>query len=1050
MVNNVPKVNTVEIKEQFNIDTQIVAEQSISFIEKIHPAYLYNTKEEIKKLSYEDSDVLLDAFSFFRICSCSTDKVDDVYAVLNEKMNKFYTALYSLNKPVVFGIVSYKGRMDIVIGLYDQSNDTGLLDQNDDAELLKNIMEGLLDNVDLVPYKINLSSRQKSNKEVGLISGIPTIKLGEEKQKFSMAPLMKSLNGQDFTVLFISRPLSQDTISDTYKSMIQIKDKCFAVSKHNISRQQGSSYATANTDGSSNTTSHSSSDSKTSGGSGGIAFVVNFNHNSSKTKSETDSESITKNYSQTITETINKSESIASDIQNGFALELMGYADQAMDRLRQGRINGMWETVVSYSSDSETVSRIIQASITGELSKPNPTLLPQASHMFSLNSEESSGNSIIIPKIFKGEKETSPLCTAVTSEELGLMCTLPDVAVPNFELRVAKGYPLITDDTDGIEIGKVCDGKRVLNNLPFSLSETDLSRHTFVCGITGSGKTTTVKGILQKAKVPFLVIESAKKEYRNIRLNNNERPDIYTLGKPEINCLRFNPFYIQCGISPQMHIDFLKDLFNASFSFYGPMPYILEKCLQNIYKKKGWNLTLGYHPYLMNTANSVDFFDADYMKSQYKLNSHKYLFPTMQDLKHEIERYIEDEMNYEGDVAGNIKTAIKARLESLCSGSKGFMFNTHEYAEMSAMLSRNTIFELEGLADDSDKAFCVGLLVIFINEYRQIAKETVSEDKPLSHLLVIEEAHRLLKNVSTDKVSEESANPKGKAVEHFTNMIAEMRSYGQGVIVAEQIPSKLAPDVIKNTSNKILQRLVAADDQELVANTIGLPSEDAINLGSLTRGISLCHKEGMQLPVKVNIMPIEDNNVSDTDLYGTGDMIVSRFEQININMAKEVLAPYLDNFGIKTLNTILVQDYKHFENCRSAYFKRAKSLLSRNGIEFIMCEKEERIYADILYESLVQFLLNGTYSIKQLVSDKLHEGMIDLFTSKTEDKFNHVKKLLWSAYNDDPTYKGKYIVAQLVRHSTTKNTDIPGTIRNYFWMISDTEIESIRETIDWG
>lgn len=259
------------------------------------------------------------------------------------------------------------------------------------------------------------------------------------------------------------------------------------------------------------------------------------------------------------------------------------------------------------------------------------------------------------------------------------------------------------------------------------------------------------------------------------------------------------------------------------------------------------------------------------MQEKYSSDSHKYLFPTMQELKYEIERYIEEEMDYEGEVAGNIKTAIKARLESLCSGPKGYMFNTYEYADMSQLLTNNTVFELEGLADDSDKAFCVGLLIIFINEYRQITKETVKLDKELSHILVIEEAHRLLKNVNTEKTSEDMGNPKGKAVEHFTNMIAEMRSYGQGVIVAEQIPSKLAPDVIKNSSNKIIQRLVAADDQELVANTIGLSGEDCLDLGNLITGTALCHKEGMNLPVRVQIPMVDENKVSDGMLYG-GDI----------------------------------------------------------------------------------------------------------------------------------------------------------------------------------
>ena len=172
-----------------------------------------------------------------------------------------------------------------------------------------------------------------------------------------------------------------------------------------------------------------------------------------------------------------------------------------------------------------------------------------------------------------------------------------------------------------------------------------------------------------------MVIESAKKDYRNIDLPTGRKPvEFYTLGKPEIRCLQFNPFYIQCGINLQTHIDFLKDLFNASFSFYGPMPYILEKCLHNVYRNKGWNLTLGYHPHLVNRDNIARIFDYKYMKKQYALKSHKYLFPTMQELKEEVKRYIEEEMQYDGEVGGNIKLpslpAWKASvlaLRDLCS-----------------------------------------------------------------------------------------------------------------------------------------------------------------------------------------------------------------------------------------------------------------------------------------------------------------------------------------------------------------------------------------------
>ncbi len=166
-----------------------------------------------------------------------------------------------------------------------------------------------------------------------------------------------------------------------------------------------------------------------------------------------------------------------------------------------------------------------------------------------------------------------------------------------------------------------------------------------------------------------------------------------------------NPFYILPGVSPQQHIDLLKDLFSASFAFYGPMPYIIEKCIYNIYARHGWNLTLGFHPLLSNSKQIDEMFDANKMKSFYSKQSHIYLFPTMQDLKDEIENYLlnDEEMTYEGEVKGNIQGALRARINSLCVGSKGYMFNTNDVENFEKLLEDNVVIELEGLSDDADK-----------------------------------------------------------------------------------------------------------------------------------------------------------------------------------------------------------------------------------------------------------------------------------------------------------------------------------------------------------
>lgn len=1031
--NNLISVKSTEdYKKEFENGTKIVAEQTDRLIETLHPSYMI-PESKIGELIYENSAELLDAVTFFKIKSYFTESEEELQHYLNEKMTKFYTAMHAVNKPIIYGVISYAGSTNLVVGIYTENLNTNTIES---------IMRGLLDGVELEPYCPSYTKREVDNLSSGFISGIPSLKLGEERQTFDISSVMRSLNGQNYSLLFVSRPVNNELLSDVYTKIIQVKDACYSVSKRNISRQYGENHSIGESTGNTMTHSKSSSSTKTKGGSIGIGFIVNLNRNGSTSDAESESTSSSISFNQTITDTINHSAGESQDIQNGFALEMIEYADKAINRLRQGKGNGMWETMISYSANSEIAKQILEASISGEISKPNPDILPA----FIQNTDRwvSPKNPIILPKLLKNESTLSPLCTMLTSEELGFMGTPPSRSVPDFMVRVEKNYPLVSIDTGGVHVGNLNDGTRVLENMSFSLSDADLARHTFVCGITGSGKTTTVKRILDQANVPFLVIESSKAEYRNTKLSNGKKVSVYTLGRPEINCLSFNPFYIQNGVNPQTHIDLLKDLFNASFAFYGPMPYILEKCLHNIYKDKGWNLILGYHPFLANTDNIEDLFDSDFVDEKYKSYAHKYLYPTMQDLKDEVERYIEQELNYEGEVAGNIKTAIKARIESLCTGAKGYMFNTDNFLNMDELLHENIVFELEGLADDADKAFAVGMMVIFINEYRQLRGRRKSKESPLAHLLVIEEAHRLLKNTSTEHLSEDVGNPKGKAVEHFTNMIAEMRSYGQGVIVAEQIPTKLAPDVIKNSSNKIVQRLVAIDDQTVIANTIGINSENALQLGTLSTGEALCHKEGMNKPVRVNIIPTTDVKVTDEMLYS--ENIIDRTRRINLSLMNEAIGSSTSELTIQLLNSILIQDVRHIADSISTYRQVLRKICLQKNI-MIIGENDRDIQSIVIASAIERCLLSGTYKVKKLFSNHFETELLTAIQNPSEEHIDELRSHLREAYGDNPKYKGKYIIAMLLISQYEKNMDLEKTIQNYFICPDEASVYEIKDMV---
>lgn len=1046
-----------EYLEEFNADSKVVGDQTVKFLELVYPSYLVN-QQDVDRFMDKDSKSRLESMTFFHIRSCTADNVDKVFEDVNKRFEKLFTALYSINIPVAYGVVSREGVTNLVLGVYS----------SEDVEPVKAITQGMLSGIDIEEIAPFFSSNSNKEMSYGILTGVPSLYVKEEKQSFSLSSIMRSLNGQNYSLLFVAKPVANELIAQNISELISVRDKAFAVSKRNVARSRSSSETSTDTKNVNDT--KNSVAGLVGGGSGAAAGALlgTFVFPGVGTAVGTaiggglgtiignivgKGKSHSVGYSSSISKAITDGETVSGDIQNGFAIELMNYADSAIERLKAGQNNGIWQTAIAYSAETAISRNIIRACLSGELSKLDSEKLP----MLAFEPSPSGNEALRIPNFLDGTRQ-NPLCTYINSAELGLLCTVPTESVPDFELRLERKFPLIASRSDAneIQIGNVVDGKRPLENMPFGLSERDLNKHTFVCGITGSGKTTTVKKILVEAKKPFLVIESAKKEYRNTDVETT----VYTPGKPEINAPKINPFYIMPGVSLQVHIDYLKDLFNASFSFYGPMPYILEKCLHTVYRNKGWDLTLGYHPMLANCSSLTDFFSIEHTKEQYAKFSHRYLFPTMQELKDEIARYVEEELKYDGEVAGNVKTAMKVRLENLCVGAKGYTFNTSDFIDFDELLRSNAVFELEGFADDSDKAFSVGLLIIFINEYRQVQKEISGNEKTsLKHLLVIEEAHRLLKNVDTERPTESAGNPKGKAVEHFTNMIAEMRSYGQGVIVAEQIPTKLAPDVIKNSSTKIVQRIVSADDQQTVANTIGIAGDDAIQLGTLETGYAYCHKEGMVLPTTVKIMDefVSENGtktsldvyVSDEELYNIND---DRFDEINLSVVRSFFGGdvRIKQKAFVFLNTVMIETNANCISSCDVLLKSIKDELTINDVSLTLTQNVARIVAKYLTELILSLMVRGVYRVKTLPNNDFVELLEQTLYAPTDAKVEKLKSMLQSLYAKDLDHYAKSNVAALVRRTLKKNTDVPGTIRGYFISVSDSTVTMLKKMVKGG
>ena len=396
-------------------------------------------------------------------------------------------------------------------------------------------------------------------------------------------------------------------------------------------------------------------------------------------------------------------------------------------------------------------------------------------------------------------------------------------------------------DRKTITLGKIHDRGNATGET-YRISQSNLPKHLAVFGLTGSGKTNTLHNLLyqlwKNERKPFLVLEPAKAEYRAMARYPELRGELLVfaagVNRGDACPLRINPFDFDPGddtdanrVHVLTHIDRLKATFNASFPMYGPMPYILEEAIIEVYRERGWDLGRSCNRY-------VDIYHEDFRD----------YIPTLQDLYWKIDDVV-DRKGYAQEQTMNIRAALKSRISSLMVGAKGAMFNTRRSVPSEDLFTRPAVVELENMGDDDEKAFLMGLLVSRLYEYRKATYGTSDDDQnAFKHVLVIEEAHRLLANVPDTSANMEAGNPKGKAVASFVDMLSEIRSFGQSVFIVDQLPSRVSPNIVKGTGTKIVHRLLAQDDRESVGRTMGMDDAQINDLCLLKTGECAVSQDG--------------------------------------------------------------------------------------------------------------------------------------------------------------------------------------------------------------
>ncbi len=513
--------------------------------------------------------------------------------------------------------------------------------------------------------------------------------------------------------------------------------------------------------------------------------------------------------------------------------------DVATGRAVQALAEGAWRVAVYLTGDPPALARLAstwKSVFQGPHSVPQPLALhpipavPDFTRRWAM--PDAAG--IPGPGLYNHPFAWQSL---LTSRELAAYGHLPKIETRGLAVRPVTRFGVVAQARPfdaSLRIGEICDLRRRAGT-DYRAALDDLRRHGLIVGMTGSGKTNTVKGALAEFDmrgVPFLVIEPAKKEYRELLSARQfaDRLSVWTVGDETSAPLRLNPFEFEPGTPVATHIDLLKSLFTASFGLWTPLPQILERCLHEIYEDRGFVVATGENLRAGDSTGDLDF-------------------PTLSDLVAKVATVTEG-LGYHGEFTANARAALQTRLDSLRAGAKGRMLDVAVGVPVSLLLERPTVVELEDVGDDDDKAFFIGLVLVRLVEHRRIA----GPREGLRHVIVFEEAHRLFSHAGP-RTSEEQASPRAKAVETFSNMLAEVRAYGQGVLVAEQSPTKLAQDVIKNTALKICHRLVDREERAAMAGAMAMTAEQATALSTLRRnqGEAIVFGEGDETPLMVSV-----------------------------------------------------------------------------------------------------------------------------------------------------------------------------------------------------